>query len=206
MKNTAAASRVPALVVLDRRRPSAALAAVVLTSLVGGCGALGSSAPPSESPGTRSAYTLTNLHPDDARSKLSTVNYQQAGLIPMCTKVTMEPTKRKSMTFRVDSTGRQYTYFRHKSLQGSFEQHLALFFGPRCDQAKMQALGKKDQEGIRNGRAYPGMTKVGVIYAMGYPPQHATASTDLDEWRYWSNRFNTMIVHFKDDRVTGIQE
>src|SRR5262245_36332343 len=49
--------------------------------------------PPNETvPGLSGAtqvYTLTNLHPDEGRVTLYTGNFQQPGLIPICSKVTL---------------------------------------------------------------------------------------------------------------------
>ena len=59
--------------------------------------------------------------------------------------------------------------------------------------------------GVRDGRVYTGMTKRGVVFALGYPPSHATPSTDANQWRYWRNRWRTFIVHFEDGRVARVQ-
>jgi hypothetical protein len=48
--------------------------------------------PPPEPPQNaypREAYTLVNLHPDENRARLYSVNYLQAGLIPLCSRVTI---------------------------------------------------------------------------------------------------------------------
>src|SRR5690606_8177288 len=44
-------------------------------------------------------YTLTNLHPDEARARLYAVNYQQPGLIPRCAEVRISRLRRNRMTF-----------------------------------------------------------------------------------------------------------
>ncbi|MCF8045880.1 MAG: hypothetical protein K9J83_08455 [Desulfarculaceae bacterium] len=59
-------------------------------------------------------------------------------------------------------------------------------------------LSGVDQKGIRNGEAYRGMSKKGVMAALGYPAAHRTPSPDSDTWTYWTNRFNTIAVHFDD--------
>src|SRR5688572_24613131 len=55
-------------------------------------------------------HTLTNLHPDEARAVLYSDNYQQAGLIPVCTPVVIERLTSRAAVFVVVSTGRRYTY------------------------------------------------------------------------------------------------
>ncbi len=44
-----------------------------------------------------------------------------------------------------------------------------------------------DQKGISNGAALNGMTKDGVLAALGYPPLHRTPSLDSSNWIYWRN-------------------
>ena len=41
------------------------------------------------------------------------------------------------------------------------------------------------------------MTKQQVIMSLGYPPTHRTASTDLNTWTYWYNRWLTYQVHVR---------
>ncbi len=63
-----------------------------------------------------------------------------------------------------------------------------------------------DQEGIQAGQAKVGMTKQGVMIALGYPAKHKTASTDLNTWVYWKNRVATLAVTFGEDgKVASIQ-
>jgi hypothetical protein len=151
--------------------------------------------------GASGVYTLVNLHPDEAHSKLYAVNYLQDGLIPLCSKVQLLSLSRKRLTFRVEKTGREYSYDYHKAAAEPFPQHLARFFGTRCNSDKVARLGQKDQNGIKSGTVSPGMTKQGVIYAIGYPPRHVTPDLDATRWKYWKNRFATMVVVFNDAGV-----
>lgn len=48
------------------------------------------------------------------------------------------------------------------------------------------------------------MRKEAVIAAIGYPPGTGTPSLEANEWRYWTSRFDTFIVRFKDGKVTEI--
>ena len=151
--------------------------------------------------------TLTNLHPDPVRSKLYAVNYQQAGLLPVCTEVKFEEISRKRLKFSEVKTGRIYYYDHHKSAMAPFNEHLTLYFGTECNEQEMSQLSDLDQKGIEQGKALVGMSKKGVIYAIGYPPKHQTPSLDSNQWRYWSNRSNTFNVNFgSDGLVSGIQE
>jgi hypothetical protein len=50
------------------------------------------------------------------------------------------------------------------------------------------------------------MRKSAVIVALGYPPKHKTPSLEANQWRYWSSRFGSFLVHFQDDKVSQIVE
>ncbi len=50
-----------------------------------------------------------------------------------------------------------------------------------------------------------GMSKDAVIKALGYPPEHKTPNLEGNEWRYWKNRYGTMLVSFTDGKVSGMK-
>jgi hypothetical protein len=62
-----------------------------------------------------------------------------------------------------------------------------------------EGLNAQDQEGIKTGKAMVGMTKQGVMVALGYPATSKTPSTDLNTWVYWKTRLNTLTVNFSPD-------
>ncbi|MEN8126644.1 MAG: hypothetical protein ABFR90_02445 [Planctomycetota bacterium] len=64
-------------------------------------------------------------------------------------------------------------------------------------------LSEVDRKGISEGRPYEGMTKKGVMIALGYPCPHDTPSPDFDTWKYWANRFGNYYVTFKDGVVVS---
>jgi hypothetical protein len=152
-------------------------------------------------------YTLVNLHPDEVRARLYAVNYQQSGLIPRCTEVDLIEIDGESLLFRVPETSREYHYYYHKAASEPFDQHLLKYFGSSCNPGDVRSLSDTDQAGIREGKASAGMTKQGVLYAIGYPPPHVTPDLEAKEWTYWKNRFDRMIVVFDDEgRVVEIRD
>ena len=155
--------------------------------------------------GQSPVYTLVNLHPDEPRQRLYSVNYQQPGLIPLCTKVKLESLDKRKLTFRVLDKDREYEYIFHNSLRESIPKHLDRYFGKKCE-PKLESLSEVDRKGVQSGSVLPGMTKRGVILAIGYPPEHATPSLDSDTWTYWKNRFGKMQVHFTGNKVTEIKD
>jgi len=55
------------------------------------------------------------------------------------------------------------------------------------------------------GKVVVGMTKDEVLIARGYPPLHATISTQADLWKYWHHRFSTSSITFKNGKVEAMQ-
>ena len=147
--------------------------------------------------GASGVYTLVNLHPDEQRHRLYSVNYQQTGLIPLCSKVRIESVDSRKMTFHPLEPG-PAACGRDPS-----PKHLDTFFGKKCD-AGLEGLTEVDRRGIRSGTVLAGMSKRGVTLAIGYPPEHATPSLDSDIWTYWKNRFGKMTVSFANGKVVGI--
>jgi len=155
--------------------------------------------------GSPGVVTLVNLHPDEARGRLFAVNYQQRGLIPLCSPVVLLERNHERLVFDVTATGRRYEYYFHKAAAEPFPDHLARYFGTSCPPER-DALAGVDLEGVERGVARIGMTKEAVVLAIGYPPRHVTPSLDADRWVYWKNRFNRFVIHFSDGRVRSIQD
>lgn len=153
--------------------------------------------------GASDVYTLVNLHPDEQRHRLYSVNYQQSGLIPRCSKVKIESVSKRKMTFRLLDGDREYDYVFHDTLRDPIPKHLDKVFGKKCDR-NLEGMSEEDRRGIRAGSVLPGMTKRGVTLAIGYPPEHGTPSLDSDIWTYWKNRFAKMTVSFTNGKVTGV--
>lgn len=149
-------------------------------------------------------YTAVNLHPDNERGLLYTVNYQLSALLPRCTAVEITGLGRKKMKFRLKESNREYVFVKHKrSTPMSLGEYLGDFFTSKCDDADLKGLNKKDLAGIKTGRASVGMSKQGVLLAMGRPPHHVTPSLEHYEWMYWRNRFVRIAVTFDDNGIVS---
>jgi hypothetical protein len=144
-------------------------------------------------------YTLTNLHPDNQRSRLYAVNFLQPGLIPVCSRVEVLELKGDLLRFRVLKTGRTYDYINHKAAAEPFEDHLRRFFGLSCPAEEIERLSDIDRKGIKKGQAFPGMTKRGVVLALGLPPRHVNPDLEVDDWIYWKHRFNRIRISFDEN-------
>ncbi|MEZ4385892.1 MAG: hypothetical protein R3A79_31525 [Nannocystaceae bacterium] len=151
-------------------------------------------------------YTLVNLHPDDDR-ELSSVNYlDDEELLPLCTPIRVTFLNTEILRFTVLSSGKEYTFEFHDTMKESPGENVAKFFGTECDAAVVASLPEIDQQGIREGKALEGMSKQGVLLAIGYPPEHRTPSLDGDTWRYWESKLDTLDVIFENGVVVKIDD
>ena len=150
--------------------------------------------------------TLTNLHPDARRNTLYSLNYQGDTVIPVCTPMRIDRVTERSADITDLHSGRRYRYLFDRHMREDIQQHLDLYFGGQCPQSFIQNLSAVDQQGIREGRALPGMTRQGVIVAIGYPPSHETPNLDLGTWKYWRNRWNTFEVQFSGGHVVAVSQ
>jgi hypothetical protein len=149
--------------------------------------------------------TLSNLHYE--KQEIQSINYQLPAKIPVCSDVTVKKVGKGSMVFVHSDTEYEFVLDKHtKGADISLQQAAQAYFGPKCDEAKLKSLSKIDQEGIAGGRAQVGMTKDGVLLAMGRPPFHANPNLDVSEWMYWRNRFGRTAVQFDEKgKVVGIR-
>lgn len=142
-----------------------------------------------------------NLHYGRNR-KIYDTNYQQQLFLPRCTPVKIVKIFNKGLTFQIES-GRKFHWILERHIEGDRVEHASQFFVQECD--PLEGLSDIDQKGIFYGRPFEGMTKKGVLYAMGPPPNHRTPSLDWDEWIYWRNRYDMMVVRFENDIVVEIK-
>ncbi len=158
-------------------------------------------------PGAQSGQTvlLTNLHAD-GRGVIWSANYTNppGGVtIPICTPVRIDAVGRREIRFTTLTDHRRYRYVLHRSTRSTLHDHLQRYFGAACPD--VTSMSPEDQAGIQNGQVYQGMTKQGVILAIGYPPENLTPSLEADVWRYHTNRFNRFEVYFTNGVVSGMR-
>ncbi len=72
--------------------------------------------------------------------------------------------------------------------------------------ALTRGLTAGEIKAIKAGEAKVGMSKRAVLLSVGYPPEVATASTDLDTWKFWRDRFRTYSVKFTDGKVSSSEQ
>lgn len=155
-----------------------------------------------------------NLHADHFAKKVSSVNYQIRGdLIPWGTEVRIMRVTRDFLVFEHVAKRQQYRYIFHwkTKSEGPVLEHVKKVFLDKVDDLtkQVEAMNAIDKDGIYEGRAKLGMSREGVLIAIGYPPEFANPEalmTDRD-WLYWSSRYFKMVVSFGRDglvsRVSG---
>ncbi|MFA5919851.1 MAG: hypothetical protein WC856_01000 [Methylococcaceae bacterium] len=134
-----------------------------------------------------------------------TTNFRRGALIPVNTPVKLLNITSKTIEVQVDNPSQ-------KLLVKNVEKHTGddvyrafnkLFAKNKVNLSKFTALERTQ---IENGTVADGMSKGAVIVAIGYPPITETMNLDSNMWVYWSGRFNKFNVHFKDGKVSKIED
>jgi len=146
-------------------------------------------------------YTLTNLRADTKSYRIYSLNMQSSTeLIPRCTAVTVLAIS-EDRDFDFSLNGVPHTYrFSHNIAPDGYEANLQKYFGTKCDASAVQKLSAIDQKGIKEGKAFIGMSKQGVLYAIGYPPSFET-STKASAWKYWFDKKTFIHIEFDDSGI-----
>lgn len=147
-------------------------------------------------------YTNFNIHTQskDGKSyKASYANYTNPGeghvVIPAGTEILITKKTRKNFTFKCDNPTKKVVYeFHKKRMAMSLDEYLEIITS--ATPVSIDGLSKTDKKGVADGKAYKGMSKKGVMVALGYPAAHRTPSIDSSSWTYWTNRFGTIVVEF----------
>lgn len=161
----------------------------------------------------RTVYLKNNIHCQQQTRrgnviyKASYANYTDPGaghqIIPVNSAVQIETGKYLTITNQAD--GKQILFeFNSRNMGMSADEYISLITS--STKISLNHFSKTDKKGIRDGKAYKGMTKEGVRTALGYPASHKTPSLDSNIWIYWKNRFATTSVEFdKKGKVKQIR-
>lgn len=155
-----------------------------------------------------------NLHADLVYNKVSSVNYQLQGeLIPWGTEVRITRVEGRRLVFEDVAKNRRYSYEFHwkTKMTVPLADHLDRIFLKSSEELKQQVegLSEIDKDGIYEGRVKLGMSREGVLVAIGYPPEFANPEELMSDrdWLYWVNRHSKVVISFGRDglvnRITG---
>ncbi len=181
--------------------------AVLATVAISGCGSTSPSPASVEATNKlgitegATVYALVNLHADAANNRFHAMNYQLTKLMPICSEFVITDIETK--VIELTHKGVNYTYLWDKYTRNagqSLTENFAQFFGKSCNEAKakVKTLSALDQKGIKRGKPIVGMTKEGILLAMGRPAIHATPELDNDLWTYWVNRWARNVLEFDE--------
>lgn len=148
-------------------------------------------------------YSQVGLHYEKGRHR--TTNYGVGIFLPLNTAVKPIEMGRKKFVVEVVDTRERLEFVNHpKHTQDSIVQAFEKLFGDQqIELFKFNALERKN---ISSGTVAKGMSKAAVIVARGYPPAIETPTLERDQWKYWNSRWDTIIVTFKNDRVSNIKD
>lgn len=150
----------------------------------------------------RTLYTCCNIRYEGATT--SDANYSVGTTLPFGSPVVVESMTSNSATFRAGGTQLTLAHSYGRD-QEDAQQYFSKIFVETDPHSVFATYPKQVQDAITEGRVERGMTKPQVIMALGYPPTHRTASTDLNTWTYWYNRWVTYQVQFGEDgKVSNI--
>jgi hypothetical protein len=193
---------------LPKRSDISILAILILFSVIQACS--GMSKTSLEPYAGEQLFLQNNIHAQQGRldNKASYANWTNPGsghfILPVNSAVEFGR-YRKGLTIKNLTDGRSiYFEYSQKNMGMSAGQYVELIASSQ--KVNLNSLSGIDQRGIKEGKAYPGMTKKGVRIALGYPASHKTPSLYASTWIYWQNRFNSMAVEFgKNGKVTKIR-
>lgn len=133
-----------------------------------------------------------------------TTNYRRGASIPVNTPVKLLDISGKSIEVEINVTAQKLVVNNVEKHTGDdvYRAFDKLFAKHKVDLSKFTSL---ERSSIDKGEAAKGMSKNAVIVAIGYPPITETASLDADRWVYWAGRFNRFVVHFKNGKVSRIE-
>ncbi len=179
------------------------LAVAVLAILLAACAGTQSAKSPISGVEGNTVHTRLNFWV--VQGEHETTNYRMGSMIPVNSEVRIVATSGRTITGEVIDSGQRFTIinvaeYSKEDIEGIYDR----YFGssPR----NLGGFRAAEREAIQAGEIEQGMSKEAVLVARGYPPAHETASTEMDRWRYWKGRHNTMVVRFENGRVASIKE
>lgn len=157
-------------------------------------------------------FTKVNIHTqskDGKTHKASYANYTNPGaghvIISAGSEITISKKGRKGFTFTFENGNKKGLFEFHQPRMGmSLDEYLDWISS--VEPTSLAGLSELDRKGVAKGKAMVGMTRDGVMAALGYPATHRTPSLDAQTWIYWTNRFGTIAVNFgADGKVASVR-
>ena len=140
--------------------------------------------------------------------KMYSTNYQKGNLLPAGSEVKEVNRSSRKLEFVDVKTNMKFTIeFVGKHHPGvTPEQWIDRLLTARDFSTLTQGFTADEIKAIKAGQAKAGMSKKAVLVSLGYPPEVATASPDLDIWKFWRDRFRNYLVKFTDGKVSSSEQ
>jgi hypothetical protein len=151
---------------------------------------------------SRTLYTCCNIRYEGPN--ITDANYAVGAILPFGSQATVTKMTSDSVSFRAGGTELTLAHSYGRAQETS-QQYFGKILVETDPHARFATFPKMVQQAIQDARVEHGMSKEQVIMSLGYPPTHQTASTDLNTWTYWYNRWVTYQVQFGNDgKVTNL--
>lgn len=139
------------------------------------------------------------------KGKSQTTNYAVDMLVPVNSKVRLDDQDSDELELTLLDGNVEFVVVNvEKHSKQPIETIKSRLLGDKpVDLSQYSKLG---QEAIKLGEIKPGLTKAEVLVARGYPPGVGTLNTDSDSWKFWQNKWNTVLVQFQDGKVVSVKD
>ncbi|MBN2417999.1 MAG: hypothetical protein JXL81_01335 [Deltaproteobacteria bacterium] len=123
-------------------------------------------------------------------------------ILPVNTPVKIK--KWGSQSFKIinteNNTEIEFKYLIER-MKMSREEYLKYITSP--SRISLDDLSDIDRNGIKEGKAFIGMTKDCILMALGYPATHRTPSLKSNTWVYWKDRSRTTAITFDQNGIVA---
>lgn len=135
-----------------------------------------------------------------------TTNYHVGTFIPVNTRVKITHISNSRMSIELVDQGNKEIHIvnMRKHTRKTMREIQPRMFG--TTEVDLSKVSEEYQYGIKNGKFTVGMTKDLILLAYGYPPAHATPSINANQWTYWKNRWNRIVLTFQDNKLTSVRD
>jgi len=149
-------------------------------------------------------YTNCNLwyNPDH---QIAGMNYQDGKIIPFGSEVEIIKATKNQIRFKTLSNQQEYRIdFDPEWAMVSSEIYIRQVFTLQDRQQLAKDIPAETVRNIERGLVVRGMNRREVLLTCGTPAACRTPSLENDTWIYWTDRFSTIRVVFKDGKVAEI--
>jgi len=144
-------------------------------------------------------YTQVSMWTE--KGNVIATNYKRGEHIPVNSAVTISAVDAATITFSYDGRDLKLKNI-DKFTKVDVTALMARTFAIKP--VNLTQFSAAEKTAIKQGEVVIGMTKDAVITSRGFPPAHRTANLKLDSWRFWQNRFGTIVYEFEQGKVSKI--